>query len=182
MKGRIWGSWFGLLGKLVMSGILLMSMSGCAAVGPLLTLGGTWITPLQYASTAYTVGEFTYEYAQNGKTPDKVIEAKLYSIADVFDQDDGAGVVPVNQEGPAPVVTADAESERMDSYLGSSRTMTRKQRIRRRIKVRRLQMERLEMRRMAFLQARENTLSLRGGRVRALDLSTGAEGDVSLGN
>ncbi|WP_147819953.1 hypothetical protein [Salidesulfovibrio onnuriiensis] len=175
MKGHVLGSGLGLVKKLVAGGLLLVCMSGCAAIGPLLTLGGTWITPLQYASTAYTVGEFTYEYAENGKTPDEVIEAKLDSISDVFDGEDE---VPAVEEGPAPVVLADAESERMETFL----SMSRKDRAQRRIEMRRVQMERLEMRKMAFLQAKEKDISLRGGHVRALDLSNGADGDVSLFN
>jgi hypothetical protein len=33
--------------------------------------------PAQYAGTAYTVGEYTYEYAVNGKTPDTVLGEKF---------------------------------------------------------------------------------------------------------
>lgn len=175
MKGHVLGSGFGLFKKLVAGGLLLLCMSGCAAVGPLLTLGGTWITPLQYASTAYTVGEYSYEYAQNDRTPDMVIEAKLDSVAALFDSDEVQDL-PAVQEGP--VMVADAETKRMDTYL----SMSRQDRIDRRIEQRRVQMERLEMRRMAFLQAREKNISLRDGHVRRIDLFNGADGDVTLSN
>ena len=33
--------------------------------------------PIQYAGVAYSVGEYTYEYAVNDKMPDEVIEAKV---------------------------------------------------------------------------------------------------------
>ncbi len=56
-------------------------LPGCAVVGPLLSMGGMiGVAPLQYASTAYTVGEFTYHYAANDKDPGEVIEDKINNI------------------------------------------------------------------------------------------------------
>ncbi len=163
---------------LVLAVAMLFGMGGCAVVGPLLTCGGAFFTPLQYASTAYTLGEFSYEYAANDKTPDEVIQGKVDSIVAVFDDKDKASTVPAVQEGQQPVMVADAEGERMDSFLYSSG----KYRAQRRIEMRRLQMERLETRKMAFLEARESNLSLRNGQVRAIDLGHGADGDVTLVN
>lgn len=176
MEGHLLGSGFALIRRIFIGGLLVFCMSGCAAIGPLLTLGGTWLTPLQYASTAYTVGEFTYEYAENGKTPDEVIEAKMDSIAAVFDSEKSAEGSPAGNEGAAPVMVAEAENDRMESFL----SMSRRERANRRIELRRVQVERFEMRKMAFLQAGEQHLSLRDGHVASVDLNTGAQGDVSL--
>ncbi len=56
-------------------------LSGCAVVGPLLSVGGFVAAPLQYASVAYTVGEFSYEYAANDKTPDQVVGESVCAIS-----------------------------------------------------------------------------------------------------
>jgi hypothetical protein len=162
---------------LVAAGMMVFGMGGCAVVGPLLTCGGAIFTPLQYASTAYTIGEFSYEYAANDRTPDEVIQNKVDTIVAVFDDDD-AELAPAVQDGPKPVMVADAEGERMDSFLYSSGSY----KTQRRIEMRKLQMERLETRKMAFLEARESDLSLRQGHVRAIDLGHGADGDVTLVN
>lgn len=69
-------------------------LPGCAVVGPLLSVGGmAGLAPLQYASTAYTLGEFTYEYAANDKDPGEVIRAKVDGIVsgEAFSLPDSAG-------------------------------------------------------------------------------------------
>ncbi|MFH1915049.1 MAG: hypothetical protein ABIK45_12355 [Pseudomonadota bacterium] len=69
-------------------------LPGCAVVGPLLSVGGmAGLAPLQYASTAYTLGEFTYEYTANDKDPGEVIRAKVdgFVSGDAFSLPDSAG-------------------------------------------------------------------------------------------
>lgn len=172
MKGSIMRRWFGCVRVGLLACVLCAAMSGCAAVGPLLTAGGTLFAPLQYASAVYTASEFTYEYAKNGKTPDEVIQGKVDSLAAVFDNDEAA----VPEKGEQPVMLADAEGERMDSLLAGRRVRSAQERI----ELRNLQMQSLERRKMAFLEAREKNISLRGGVARQVDLGYGAQGDVTL--
>jgi hypothetical protein len=56
----------------------LAALPGCLAVNAMFgVLGLVTSGPVQYAGTAYTVGEYTYEYAVNGKTPDAVLGEKF---------------------------------------------------------------------------------------------------------
>lgn len=122
------------------------------------------MAPLQYASTVYTVGEFTYEYAVNENDPGEVIEAKINSVlsgeafmlpgytpdTETLDSPDGVMVAEVETESVessvAPPLSAEARQKRIDQILGK----------------RNAQIERLELRRMAFLKAKSNgDLSLR---------------------
>jgi hypothetical protein len=53
-------------------------LAGCLAVNAVLGVIGLVASgPIQYAGTAYTVGEYTYEYAVNDKTPDVVLGEKI---------------------------------------------------------------------------------------------------------
>ncbi len=53
-------------------------LPGCLAINAVLGVVGLMGTgPIQYAGTVYSIGEYTYEYAVNDKTPDEVIEDKL---------------------------------------------------------------------------------------------------------
>lgn len=144
---------------------LLSFLPGCMVVGPLLSVGGmVGMAPLQYASTVYTVGEFTYEYAVNENDPGEVIEAKINSVlsgeafmlpgytpdTETLDSPDGVMVAEVETESVessvAPPLSAEARQKRIDQILGK----------------RNAQIERLELRRMAFLKAKSNgDLSLR---------------------
>lgn len=54
------------------------SLSGCLAVNMALGAGGLLLGgPVQYAGMAYSVGEYTYQYGVNGKTPVAVMGEKL---------------------------------------------------------------------------------------------------------
>ncbi|ADU61241.1 MAG: hypothetical protein KUA35_01220 [Pseudodesulfovibrio sp.] len=54
------------------------ALSGCLAVNAMFgVLGLVAPGPIQYAGTAYTVGEYTYQYAVNDKTPDEVLGDKF---------------------------------------------------------------------------------------------------------
>ncbi|MEZ7198291.1 hypothetical protein [Pseudodesulfovibrio karagichevae] len=125
-------------------------LSGCAVVAPLLGAGGLAFAPLQYASTAYTIGEFTYQYAANDKTPDQVIEAKYDAMVsgEAFELPEYLQSEPAGPQ--APVVTAEAETP-IDQGPALSEEARRK-RIENILGKRRTQFERLEVRRMAFLQ------------------------------
>ncbi len=145
--------------------VFLGFLPGCAVVGPLLSIGGmAGLAPLQYASTAYTVSEFTYEYAVNENDPSEVIEAKIDSVlsgkafmlpdyipgAEMLNNPDGVMVaeadVEIEETVVAPALSVEARQKRIDQILGK----------------RNAQFERLEHRRMAFLKARSNgDLSLR---------------------
>jgi hypothetical protein len=163
---------------------LLALLPGCAVVGPLLSVGGfVGMAPLQYASTVYTVGEFTYEYAANDKDPTEVIQAKIdgvlsgdaFQLPDAvrgYDAPDGQEEVMMAQAEPdvvvadGPVLTAQAREKRIEQLLGKRST----------------QFERLELRRMAFLQARtDGQLSLRQTAMASTpDLFQGAVGETRL--
>ncbi|QGY39658.1 hypothetical protein GM415_05845 [Pseudodesulfovibrio cashew] len=78
---------------------VLPALSGCLLISGL--LGGIGLVttgPLQYAGTAYTVAEYSYEYAVNGRTPDEVLEAKVEFLF-------GEEEPPAR---PAPTLTAGA--------------------------------------------------------------------------
>ncbi|MGE4422562.1 MAG: hypothetical protein AB7D39_09710 [Pseudodesulfovibrio sp.] len=126
-------------------------LSGCAVVAPLLGVGGLAFAPLQYASTAYTIGEFTYQYAANDKTPDQVIEAKYDAMVsgEAFELPEYLQSEPAGPQ--APVMSAEAETP-IDQGPALSEEARRK-RIENILGKRRTQFERLEVRRMAFLQA-----------------------------
>ncbi len=72
----------------------LAALPGCLAVNAMFgVLGLVTSGPVQYAGTAYTVGEYTYEYAVNGKTPDTVLGEKLAWLT--------------GDEQPSPVILAE---------------------------------------------------------------------------
>jgi hypothetical protein len=161
----------------------LSMLPGCAVVGPLLSVGSFIGTaPLQYASAAYTVGEYTYEYAANDKDPSEVIEGKIISVLDGsafdmpdFDRDDAAGgtdEVMLADGTPASkveVLEATMAAKADEPRLTKSETVevaisakARQERIEQILGRRSLEFERLELRRMAFLKARSGgELSLR---------------------
>lgn len=159
--------------------VIASFMSGCAVVGPLLSIGGmAGLAPLQYASLAYTCGEFTYEYAANDNTPGMVIENKLNAFAtgEAFELPEYMQNAPAGPE--APVMVAEADTAQVPALS----TEARQKRIERLLGKRRIQHERLELRRMAFLKARsENQLSLRQtAMVTNPNLFQGAVDEVSL--
>lgn len=153
-------------------------LSGCAVIGPLLSVGGmAGLAPLQYASIAYTVGEYSYEYAANDKTPDEVIKDKIDSVVsgEAFQfpdymKNDPAGpeadVMVAEADPQDPALSEEARQKRIENLLGN----------------RRMQFERLELRRMAFLKAQaDNKLTLRQTAMASNpDLFQGAVDEVSL--
>ena len=169
---------------------LLAFLPGCAVVGPLLSMGGmVGMAPLQYASTAYTVGEFTYEYAVNENDPGEVIEAKIDSVLSgeafmlpeyipgakelnsgelmVAEAETTALDAEINADEPdAPALSVEARQKRIDQILGH----------------RTAQFERLELRRMAFLKAQNSDeLSLRQtAMISSPDLFQGAVDETRL--
>ncbi len=170
--------------------LFLAFLPGCAVVGPLLSVGGmAGLAPLQYASTVYTVGEFSYEYAVNDNDPGEVIEAKIDSVLSgeafmlpdyipgaeqlnngtlmVADAEQAETAAPaVAEEQAAPALSAEARQKRIDQILGK----------------RNAQFERMELRRMAFLKAKNNgTLSLRQtAMITSPDLFQGAVDETRL--
>jgi len=137
----------------------LALLPGCAVVGPLLSVGGmAGFAPLQYASTAVTVGEFTYEYAANDKNPSEVIEGKIMAVLDgsAFELDTDSGGSDDTQVADAKPLT---KAETVEVAISAE---ARRQRIDQLMGRRSLQFERLELRRMAFRRAKaDGELTLR---------------------
>jgi len=158
-----------------------MPLSGCAVVaGPLLGAGGLAFAPLQYASTAYTLGEFTYQYAANDRTPDQVLEAKYDAVVsgEAFALPEYLKSEPAGPE--APVMTARAEYPEGPALSDEAR----RKRIERLLGERRSRFQRLELRRMAFLRAggprRNLTLGQTAMASSGPDLVRGTGSEVSL--
>lgn len=148
---------FGIITVMMVSGLL----PGCALVGPALTVGGlAGIGPLSYLSTAYTVGEFTYEYAANDATPDEVIEHKLLSLAsgDAFEMPEYMKANPAGPPVPSAASTVTAEGEAVDP---APLAKSREERIEELLAGRERQFERLRLRKQAFVETASNDLSLR---------------------
>lgn len=60
-----------------------ISLSGCIVLSGLLGASGFVLTgPAQYIGTVYAVGEYTYEYAANDKTPVQVLQEKFAWLTD----------------------------------------------------------------------------------------------------
>ena len=136
---------------------LSVLLSGCAVVGPLLSLGGAiGLAPLQYASTVYTIGEFTYQYAANDKTPAQVIREKIDSVVsgDAFKVPEYMNDEPAGPEPAVMVAEAETGADIQDPALSEE---LRQKRIENLLGKRRVQFERLELRRMAFLQAQTDS-------------------------
>lgn len=58
--------------------LAVSTLPGCLAINMLLGAGSMLVGgPVQYASAAYTVGEYSYQYAVNDKNPGEVIEDKI---------------------------------------------------------------------------------------------------------
>ncbi|QJB55668.1 hypothetical protein [Pseudodesulfovibrio sp. zrk46] len=148
----------------------LAFLPGCAVVGPLLSVGGmAGLAPLQYASTVYTVGEFSYEYAVNENDPGEVIQAKIDSVlsGEAFMLPDYIpGAKQLNNGG---TMVAEADTTQTESGIEADTSVApalsaeaRQKRIQQILGQRTAQFERLELRRMAFLKAQNNgNLSLR---------------------
>lgn len=171
---------------------LVVLLPGCAVIGPLISIGGmAGLAQLQYASTAYTVGEFSYEYAVNDNDPGDVIEQKIDAVltgkafmmpdftpdADELDSPDGAMLAEAGSDmeetssmvgTPAdmPALSAQSRQKRIDLILGR-RTM---------------QYAQFEHRRMDYLKAQGGgELSLRQtAMVTSPDLFQGAVDETSL--
>lgn len=166
---------------------VLALLPGCAVVGPLLSVGGmAGLAPLQYASTAFTVGEFSYEYAVNDKDPSEVIGKKIDDvmtgkafmlpefIPGAEDLNNGTMLADneevesaqVTEVAEGPALSAEARNKRIEQILGR----------------RTAQQERLELRRMAFLRAKSNgNLTLRQTAMASQpDLFQGAVDETTL--
>ena len=161
----------------------LSMLPGCAVVGPLLSMGSfIGAAPLQYASTVYTVGEYTYEYAANDKDPSEVIEGKIMAVLDgsAFDVPDFSkdnadtddtmlakadGTPATKVEVLEATMVAKADEPRLtkaETVEAAISAKARQERIDHILGRRNLEFERLELRRMAFLKARSGgELSLR---------------------
>lgn len=64
---------------------LVIVLPGCVLINTVLGVVGLVTTgPIQYAGAAYSLGEYTYEYAVNDKTPDEVMVDK---VAWLFDEE-----------------------------------------------------------------------------------------------
>ncbi|WP_054652491.1 hypothetical protein [Salidesulfovibrio brasiliensis] len=86
----------------------LFGLSGCvAAIAPLLSLGGavTAAPAVQVAATAFSVGEYCYEYSENDRNPVEVVEYKLAKVSDFLDGEETE--VP---QAEAPVMLAEPDS------------------------------------------------------------------------
>lgn len=157
-------------------------LSGCAVVGPLLSMGSmAGFAPLQYASSAYTVGEFAYEFAANDRDPGELIQHKIDSVlnGEAFELPDY--LVPDDDE-IVMVAAADTSTSSLVPAEADISADARQKRIENLLGQRKVQFERLELRRMEFLQAKaDGDLSLRQtAMVTRPDLFQGAKDEVSL--
>lgn len=144
-----------------------MMLSGCvAAVAPLLSLGGavSSVPVVQVAATAFSVGEYCYEYSVNDRNPVEVVEYKIAGVSDFL-----AGEQTESAPEQAPVMLAENDMPQ-----------DRAARVRRRIELRRLEMRSVEARRLAFNRSVSENVSLKWAPPRSVDLHRGAEGDVRL--
>jgi len=151
---------------IVLAGTCLM-LSGCvAAVAPLLSLGGavSSVPVVQVAATAFSVGEYCYEYSVNDRNPVEVVEYKIAGVNE-FLTGDSSKATPEQ----APVMLAETEMPQ-----------ERAAKVRRRIELRRLAMRSIEARRVAFNRSVSESVSLKWAPPRSVDLHRGAEGDVRL--
>ncbi|GAB7023865.1 hypothetical protein [Salidesulfovibrio brasiliensis] len=147
----------------------LFGLSGCvAAIAPLLSLGGavTAAPAVQVAATAFSVGEYCYEYSENDRNPVEVVEYKLAKVSDFLDGEETE--VP---QAEAPVMLAEA---------GQPLPADRAERVKRRIELRRLQVRSVQAREVAFNRAVQDKIQLKWTPKRGVDLSRGADGDVTL--
>lgn len=97
-----------LRNAIVVSAVLLLP--GCLAVNAFLGAASLVITgPMQYAGTLYTVGEYTYEYAVNDRTPDEVLGAKLAWLQ----------LTPKTEKSDTSLLTGYAKAMRRTSMDGS---------------------------------------------------------------
>ena len=159
-------------------------LPGCAVVGPLLSLGSmAGLAPLQYVSAAYTVGEFSYEYAANDNDPAELIEKKINNVltGEAFELPDYLQDAVDGPDGVTQVALTETQAEELEAQVNLS-AEARQKRIDTVLGRRNLQFERLELRRMAFFKAQDNgNLSLRQtAMVSAPDLFQGAVDEVSL--
>lgn len=70
----------------------LPALPGCMVVGAAVTAGGYVLGgPVQYASTAYSVCEYSYALVVEDKTPDEVIKDKIATVVDILDGPDYIG-------------------------------------------------------------------------------------------
>lgn len=154
--------------------VICFGMSGClAAIGPLLSLGGavTAAPVVQVAAMGYSVGEYTYEYTVNDKTPDEVIEDKVTTVAALFSDEDA---VQAPQSAEPAVMLAEADTS--PAPIPEARA----ERVRQRIELRRLQTQAVQARELAFNKAVQDSVQLKWTPKRGVDLARGADGDVTL--
>ncbi len=159
-------------------------LPGCAVVGPLLSVGGmVGFAPLQYVSTAYTVGEFSYAYAANDQDPGELIEEKIDNVltGKFLELPDYLMPDSDGPDGKTKIMLTQAQAEDLEKQINLSAN-ARQKRIATVLGHRNLQFKRLELRRMAFFKARSNdTLSLRQTAMASPpDLFQGAVDEVSL--
>lgn len=161
---------FGL--RLIVLFSAVFGLSGCvAAIAPLLSLGGalTAAPAVQVAATGFSIGEYCYEYSVNDRNPVEVMEYKVASVRDFLGGDEAVG----SQAAQPAVMLADTETP---AALPDDRA----KRVRARIELRRLQTQAVQERELAFNRAVVENVSLKWKPQRGVDLSRGAEGDVTL--
>jgi len=79
---------------------LVVILPGCVLINTVLGVVGLMSSgPVQYMGAAYSIGEYTYEYTVNDKTPDEVIVAK---VAWLFGSDDEPEAVKYANNVPLP--------------------------------------------------------------------------------
>jgi hypothetical protein len=72
--------------------LLIPTLPGCMVVGAAVSVGGYALGgPAQYAGTALSLAEYSYELAVNDKTPDTVLKDKVLEVVDILDGPDYVG-------------------------------------------------------------------------------------------
>lgn len=78
--------------RLLLLVILIPILPGCMVVGAAVSVGGYALGgPAQYAGTALSLCEYSYELAVNDKTPDLVFKDKVLEVVDILDGPDYVG-------------------------------------------------------------------------------------------
>lgn len=96
--------------RLLLLLLLIPILPGCMVVSAAVGVGGYALGgPAQYAGTAFSLCEYSYELAVNDKTPDLVFKDKVLEVVDILDGPDYVGAwetaLAATDPAPQPAVT-----------------------------------------------------------------------------
>jgi len=105
----------------------VMVLPGCLAMNAVLgVLGYLGTGPVQYAGTAYSITEYTYEYVVNDKTPDQTIKEKFAWIIPAEEEPEQLEFAKTFRQPDTPGPSGEMNSEVIvaEATLGASRALT----------------------------------------------------------